>query len=173
MHLLSLCPDINNRYLSFNPDLQHEARIMSSYTATPLQEHISTSCYFTAMTMRWLISDNDWVISTTTPSTNIYQIVFGETFDDDQHYITVFNNTTVYQSYWKNYPLTKTIHDNINDMISTMNDHTNHESVREEIWLKLTNVNNPSCSKYKCFYYHPTHMYDEIMVKHKLSCLYI
>jgi hypothetical protein len=161
-------PKINERYILINSNLRQEAERASSISKMPISEHVKTSCFFSAMTIRWLISDYEWIqIDNLNGDEMIYQVIFGEDIIDDQHYITVFNGCDVYQSYWKQYSLTKTSHPNILDILSNIN--SSNETVCMNDWLKLTRVDNPSCTKYKCFYFRPQNQYDSASLLRRLS----
>ena len=137
-------PGINMQYISkINNKLNQEVQSLSRIAEISVQEYANTSCYISAMTIRWLVSDYDWIKIDGPPQDEIiYQVVFG----DDEHYIT-----------------TKTSQPDILNILK-------HLDVNN--WLTLTSVNNLDCTKYKCLYYKPRNNYDKSSFLNKLSSIW-
>lgn len=152
--------DINIQFINkVNTNLRKEAKMVSSISDISLGDHARTSCYFTALLIQWLVSDQEWIKVNDIPNEDIYQVVIGENELDDQHYLTVFNGNVVFQSFWKEYTLRKTFIPDLNTLLKSCD------------WFKLTNVVNPNCNNYKCFYYVPVHKYDETEFLSKLRSI--
>ena len=147
-------PDINIQYINkINTELKKDAEMVSKIANISIEEHARTSCYFTALLIRWLVSDYEWIKVSSEyilrGNEDIYQVVIGENEIDDQHYLTVFKNNLVFQSFWKQYTLRKTLFTDLNTILKSCD------------WFKLTNVEIPDSENYKCFYYVPVHKYNE------------
>jgi hypothetical protein len=152
-------PDINIQYINkINKSLMREAQMASNIANISIEEHIRTSCYFTALLIRWLISDYEWVKVSEEyiHDKDIYQIVIGENEIDDQHYLTVFNKNVVFQSFWKEYSLKEKMFPNLDTLLKSCD------------WFKLTGVDILNTQNYKCFYYVPIHKYNEMEFLRKL-----
>ena len=153
-------PDLNLKYINkINTNLKREAEMISNMANISIEEHATTSCYFTALLIRWLVSDQEWIkVPPEYVLTNetIYQVVIGENEIDDQHYLTVFNNNIIFQSFWGEYTLQKIVIPDLNILLKSRD------------WLKLTQVENSNWGNYKCLYYVPIHKYNETDFLRKL-----
>jgi hypothetical protein len=163
-HLLKYS-DVNLYYITkVDESLKRDAEKISKIVDISTEEHVKTSCYYTAMLIRWLVSNpTEWVRVDSFPDDEIiYQVVFGEDEEDDQHYLTVFESNLIFQSYWRKYELTRTTDSDIKKLLTNFN---------EDNWMKLTNVENEKAKNYKCFYYKPKNRYNDYEFLRKLHYL--
>ncbi len=142
--------------------MQYMTETIAALTKTPYDFYVKTACYITANMIKWLVSEHEW-IEVDEPSNDIYMVIFGEDYGDDQHYIIVVNGNTVYQSYWKQYTLTKSVIDDIQLKIAEIEHGSGLYPISSIDQLKNT--------KLKAFYYKPIDGYDETRFLKRLSIL--
>jgi hypothetical protein len=134
----------NNEYLVYS----------EGYNQLTYKEHISTKCITTAAAIRWLLSNDKWVI-VDNPTYEIYQVsIYGINDDlsednDPAHCFIVYNNDLyqqIYQSYYGKYSIRKSTVVDINILL--INPKLN--------WYKLTGNYDFPNFELKVIYKQPT-----------------